>query len=897
MGKARVRMGSLMPQRIASFFRNLLHRNVVEQALDDELLSAVELLTQEKVKRGFSPAEARRQAVLELGGVEQVKAEVRAGRSGIFLETFAQDLRYTLRILRKSPGFTVVAVLTLGLAIGANTALFSVAKGILLNTLPYRDPNGLITLAEGDADRSDPTNVSYGEVEDWKARSAPFTQIALSKGWTPALSTGGHSEITYGLRVTRNFFDLLGVSPAVGRFFLPEEDRPGRWHVVVLSHPYWIRRFAGSPEVIGKTVLLNEIPSQIVGVLPQNFQPLSFTDAGSAPDIWAPLGYDLSIPESGRSWQHLHAVARLQDGVSIGQARAQMDTITAQLIREFPKDYAEGAHVLIQPLREAWYGKVQSALWLLLAATGLVVLIACVNVTNLLLARGAQKNREVALRSALGATRSRIVRQLLTESTVIAVLSGVAGVLLAVWGTALLTKWAPQQIPRIEDVRVDPGVLVFALIISTAAGLLMGLLPALQAARADQRKAMQQTGRGVLGTRSRVRTMLVVSEVSLAFVLTVASVLLLKSFVRAWEVDPGFTSQNLYEVNFTLIGAKYDDDQAVVRVQTEVLERLRRIPGVESVSLASTPPGVGGFGGFDQAGFVIQDRHVPDPEVPSVDRYIVSPDYFGTTKIPLLRGRGFTEADSAGANQVAIISATTVRKMFPDEDPLGKQIQLGARRDAQPWAEIVGIVGDVHQYGPDAPVTPQAYVLYTHSPFNYGTVILVRSAVAPAALTQAIKEQIWGIDKSTMVFNPLLMSQVVADSLAPRRFTMSLLSGFGVLALILAALGIYGVLSYTVAQRTNEIGIRVALGAERRHVLRLVLNQGVLVIFAGLAIGVTASLLLTRFLASLLFGVTPTDPITFAGVAFLLAVVAMAACYIPARRAVRVDPMVALKYE
>jgi putative ABC transport system permease protein len=882
-----------IPLRLRSLFRCAQ----VDQELDDELRDHLERATERYVAQGMAQAEARGRARLDLGGVEQTKEKCRDARRVNWIQDFVQDSQFGLRILRKSPGFTVVAVLTLALAIGANTALFSVVKGVLLNTLPYRDPDRLFTLAEGDADRSDPTNVSYGEVEDWEARSAPFPQIALSKGWTPAISSGGHSEITYGLRVTQNFFDLLGVSPAKGRFFLPEEDRPGRWHVVVLSYPFWMRRFAGNPDVVGKTVLLSQIPFQIVGVLPQDFQPLSFTDAGSPPDIWAPLGYDLSIPESGRSWQHLHAVARLQDGVSIWQARAQMNSITAQLIHEFPKDYAEGAHVLIQPLRETWYGKVRTALWLLLAATGFVLLIACANVANLLLARGTQKNREVALRSALGATRSRIVRQLLTESTLLAVLGGAVGLLLAVGGTALLTKWAPQQIPRLKEVCVDPGVLVFALLISTTTGVLMGLVPALQASRADHRGAMQQSGRGVLGTRSRVRSMLVISEVCLAFVLSVASGLLLKSFMRAWDVDPGFTPQNLYEVNFTLVGAKYDDDKAVVRAQTEALERLRRIPGVESVSLASTPPGVGGFGGFDQAGFVIQDRRVPDPEVPSVDRYIVSPDYFRTTKIPLLHGRWFTEVDSVGANQVAIISATTAHKMFPGEDPLGRRIQLGARRDAQPWAEIIGIVGDVHHYGPDAPVTPQAYVLYTHSPFNYATVILVRSAVAPVALTPAIEEQIWAIDKNTMVFNPFLMSQIVSDSLASRRFTMSLLSGFGVLALILAAIGIYGVLSCTVTQRTNEIGIRMALGASSSDVGCMVLQEALLMAAVAVVVGWAGALLFARVLRSLLFEVSPNDPGTLLAVSCTLLAVAAVSAFVPVWRAMCVDPMVALRYE
>jgi predicted permease len=882
---------------IASGLRSLFGRKREERELDEELRGFVEMAAAEKMKDGMTRARALRAVRLERGSIEAAKEEVRAAGAERIVETVCQDLHFGMRTLRKNFGFTLVAAGTLALAIGANTALFSVVKAVLLNSLPYREPERLVTLAEGRTDKDSPTNVSYGEVEDWKARNAPFQQIALSEGWTPGSSTDGHSEITYGLRVTQNFFELLGVSAAQGRLFLPEEDHPNRCHVVVLSYPYWMGHFGGNPNAIGKTILLNQIPFQVVGVLGQSFQPLSFNDAGSPPDVWAPLGYDLSIPEAGRSWQHLQAVARLPDGLSIGQARAAMDSVTAQLIREFPKDYAEGDHVVIRRLREAWYGKVQTALWLLLGATGLVLLIACANVANLLLARAAQKNREVAVRAALGATRWRIVRQLLTESTLLSVLGGAAGMGLAVGGTSLLSKWAPRQIPRLDQVHVDPGVLLFALLISTATGLLMGVVPALQTSRMDHRQAMQPSGRGVLGTRSRVRNMLVASEVCLAFVLTVVSGLLLKSLVRAWSVDPGFTAQHLYQVNFTLIGAKYGDEKAVVRAQTETLQRLRQISGIESVSLASTPPGVGGFGGFDQAGFQIQDRNIPANQVPSVDRYIVSADYFRTTRIPLIRGRGFTEEDAAGANPVAIVSETTARKMFAGENPLGRRIQLGGRDETQPWAEIIGVVGDVHQYGLDAPVTPQAYVLYTHTPFTYATVVLVRSGVAPAALTRAIEEQIWALDNNTLVFHPSLMSQVVSDSLAQRRFTMSLLSGFGALALLLAAIGIYGVLSCTVAQRTNEIGIRMALGARGRDVGCMVLGEALLMAGAAVAIGWLIAQVGARAMRSLLFEVSPSDPATLLAVSGVLLSVAAISALVPLWRAMRVDPMVALRHE
>jgi predicted permease len=862
-------------------------RRQLDRELNDEVAFHLAMREVKNREAGMADDEAGYAARRKFGNATHVEEKARELWIFTSFETLWQDLRYGARMLRKNPGFAFVAVLTLALGIGANAAIFSVVKAVLLNSLPYRQPDRLVTLARGDAQTPNPVHVSYAEVEDWKARNQSFQQIALYRGWTPAASHDGVPGMVFGLRVTRNFFDLLGVSPRLGRGFLPEEDRPDRWHMVILSHPFWVRQFGGNENVIGRTILLNQVPFQIVGVLPQNFDPLSFTDAGSPPDVWAPLGYDLSQPDACRTCQHLSAAARLKD----------MNSIAARLAREYPNEYPENATMLIQPLRETWYGKVQTTLWLLLGATGVVLLIACANVANLLLARAAQKTREVALRSALGATRTRIARQLLTESTLLSLIGGAAGVLLAIWGTALLAKWAPAEIPRVNDIHVDPGVLLFALLISTATGIAMGLVPALQASRVDHREAMQQSSRGVIGGRSRFRSVLVSSEICLAFILTVASGLLLKSFVRAWNVEPGFNPQNLYEVNFSLTGAKYQDEKVAVRTQTEMLDRIRRIPGVDAAAIVSTPPVAGSFGSFDQAGFIIQDRRIPDPQVPSVDRYVVSSDYFRTVGVALLRGRLFAESDTATSSPVALISEMTAREIFPGEDPLGKRIQLGGRHDEQPWAEIVGIVGNVHQYGLDAPVTPQAYLLYSQFPFNYATVLFARSSMGAAALTCAIEEQIWAVDKNTLVFNPFLLTQIVSDSLAQRRFTMSLLSGFGALALVLAAIGIYGVLSCTVAQRTSEIGIRMALGARGGDVGRMILREALILTILALSIGLACALVLTRALRSLLFGVSPTDPGTLLAVSAAVLAVAALSAFLPAWRATRVDPMVALRYE
>jgi putative ABC transport system permease protein len=874
-----------------------LRKRMLED-LDQDIREHIERETQDNIDRGMPAEEARYAAVRKFGNVTRVKEETREVWIFPRLEELLQDIRYALRTLRRNPGFTAVAILTLALGVGANTALFSVVKAVLLNSLPYFQPDRLVTLARGDSQALNPTNVSYGEVEDWKGRTRSLQQIALYRGWMPSSSSGGAPEMVFGLRVTRNFIDALGVRPFLGRGFLPEEDRPGRWHVVLLSHPYWIRRFGGNPNAIGQSILLEEVSFQIVGVLPQSFEPRSFTDAGSPADVLAPLGYDLSLPEAGRSWQHLHAIARLNDGIDLGQARAEMNSISSQLAREFPKDYPPDATIVMVPLRESWYGKIKTALWLLFGATGLVLLIACANVANLLLVQAAKKRREVALRSVLGASRLRIVRQLLTENIILSLHAGIGGVLLAVWGTRLLLKWAPDEMPRLNGSHFDPTILLFTLGISTVTGLLIGLVPALETVRADHRDALQQSSRTVRGTsRGRIHGLLVASQVCLAFVLTLASGLLLKSFVHVWNVNPGFNVQNLYEVNCKFIGKKYDDDSAAVRAQTEALERIRNIPGVESAALVSTPPISGSFGNFDQAGFVIQDRRIPDPQVPSVDRYIVSPDYFRALGIPLVHGRLFSQADAAGGRNVAVISEMAARQFFPGETPLGKSIQLGGRRDDQPWAEIIGIVGDVHQYGLDSPTTPQAYLLYSQSPFNYAIVLFARSKVGSVALTRAIEEQIRAIDKNTLVFNPGFMTEILSHSLAQRRFTMSLLLAFGALALLLAAVGIFGVMSYVVVQRTGEIGVRMAFGAQKRDVLGLVSRDGMLRAGLGLLAGLVVSLALTRVLMSQLFDVSAHDPLTFGAVLFLLAGVALAAGYIPAWRATRVDPMVALRYE
>jgi putative ABC transport system permease protein len=804
------------------------------------------------------------------------------------------DLRYALRQLQKSAGFTVVAVLTLALGIGANTAVFSVVKGVLLDSLPYFSPERLVTFGEGNGASFNPARVSFGEVEDWKARSHSFQSIALYRGWTPTATGEQAPEIVYGLRVSQNFFPTLGIQLVLGSPILPEQDRPDRWQVLLLSHSYWTRRFGADPKVLGTKILLDHVPFEIIGILPATFESLAFNDAGGPPDVWAPLGYDLSQSDACRTCRQLESVARLRDGVTLQQARSEMKAIGASLVRDFPKDYSPNSFAEVTPLGDSWYGRAQSALWTLLGATALVLLISCANGASLFLVRATSKEPELTLRTALGAGRLRIVRQLLTESVVVSVLGGAVGILLAIGITRAVIAWGPAEIPRLSAIRLDVSILGFALAVSLLTGIVTGLIPAWQASRAIRREAVHETSQRVVGnSRLSARDWFVAAQVCLAFVLAVGSGLLSKSFANALNVNPGYEPRNLYTVNFALVGPKYADDAAVVRYEREALGRVSHLPGVRAAGIVSTMPN---GGGFDRAGFHVRDRLVPDVEAPSVDRYQVSPGYFEAMGIPLKRGRLFTEADANTTTRVAIISQAAALEIWPGEDPLGKQIQLGGRDERQPWASIIGIVGDVHQYGLDLPTTAQAYELYTQSTFSRPA-LLIRSELDPKTLTSGVTSELHAVDKDVPLWNPAPMNEVLSSSLARRRFTTSLFSSFAVLALFLAAIGIYGVLGYVVAQRTGEIGVRMALGADRGIVLKMILKGGARPVLWGMVLGIAGALGLSRLLGSQLYGIGPNDPFILGAVVVIVALAASVACLVPARRAADVDPMVALRYE
>ena len=806
-----------------------------------------------------------------------------------------RDLILAVRMLRKNLGFSLVAIVTLALGIGANTAIFSVVKAVLLNQLPYYDPDRLVAIAEAEPATIRPVTVDFTTTFDLRARSRSFESMSLYRGWRSALVGQGDPVLVNGLRVGYDYFDTLGVKMQLGRKFLPEDDRADRWnHILIISNGLWTRQFGRDPNIVGRAVQLNESTFTVAGVLPADFRPVPLGQSDDAKDIFAPLGYELGKPSACRGCRHLRLIARLKAGVEAGAANAELNTILAGIVREHSDAYRSDVKVALTPLRQQMFGQVRTALWVLLGAVGFVLLIACANVANLLLARASGRAKEIALRTALGAGRGRLIRQMLTESLVLALAGGIGGALLATLATSLVASVAPREIPRIGEVKVDVAVLLFGLAASLLAGVLFGLAPALRASRADLTSALADAGRSTGGRRTQsLRNVLVTAEFALAFVLVVGAGLLGKSFVRLMNVDPGFDPHNLLTLNTYLYGQRYVQNEASLNYVSQVFDRLRATPGIESVAMVSTLP----LTSFDRTLLHIQDQPLANQnEAPSVDRYSITPDYFRVMSIPLKRGRAFTGQDREGAPLLAIVSESCARRLFPKESAIGKHIQMGGRDDTKPWMTIVGVVGDVRQYGLDRAPNMEAYLPQAQN-LTFSYMAVARTAGDPRRMEGAMRDAFMAVDKTQPVFDVAPMDTYLAASLAERSFTLALLALFGALALALAAIGIYGVISYTVSFRTREIGIRMALGAKWSDVLGMVLRQGLTLAAAGLATGVAASLGLTRFLSSLLYEVHPTDIATTLGVAVLLALVALAGSYVPARRAANVDPMVALRFE
>jgi predicted permease len=812
------------------------------------------------------------------------------------LETLWQDVQYAARMLVKNPGFTAVAVLALALGIGANTAIFSVVNAVLLRPLPFRDPDRLVHVL-----RTQPPimrgPISRPDFLEWRAQQKVFEDVAAFYYKTYNLTDLDESKRVSGVSVTGGFFSLFGVPPAQGRYFLPSEDEAGGGHVAVISYGMWQREFGGDAKLVGREVRLNGEPYTVVGVAPPGF---SFP---GRIDVWTPAV--LAEDKSQRGSNYLKVVARLKDGVTVAQAQAQMNQVASALARQYPENDTN-LTVTVSPLLEDQVMNIRPVLLILLGAVAFVLLIACANVANLLLARATRRQKEIAVRTALGATRLRLIRQLLTESILLALLGGCLGALLSTWGVRLLVAVAPATIPRVKEVSVDPRVLGFTLLVSVFTGIVFGLAPALQVSRANLNEVLKEGTRGgATSTRRRasLRQALAVVEIALSLVLLVSAGLLIESIRRLTDVSPGFDTRNLLTVNvsFPRRPARGDDGTEAAAARevrettnflTGVQGRVAALPGVESVGAINNLP-VSGFGSVN-GDFNIDGRpKFKSGEAPVAEFRLVTPGYFRAIGIPVIKGRTFAEDEGPGQPVTVMVNETLARRFFPGEDAIGKRLIV---LDEKPH-EIVGVVGDARQWGLDKPADPEIYFSYGQMSFDNGAVFVVRTNVEPSTLSDGVRRAVREADHDAPVSSVKTMEQVVADSTAQRRFNTVLMTCFAGVALLMAAIGLYGVISYSVAQRVQEIGIRMALGAQVGNVLRMVLWNGLKLALAGVLLGVAVSFALTRVLAGLLYGVSATDPSIFlAGSAFLVAV-ALLACYVPARRATKVDPMTALRYE
>jgi putative ABC transport system permease protein len=870
--------------------RSLFRRNKVEQELSEELQYHIDQKTCEYIGSGLAEEEARRKARREFGGVEQSKENCRDTRRVSYVQDLLQDLVFGLRMLRNSPAFALVAILTLALGIGANTAIFSVIHGVLLKPLPFPQQDQLMTVWEK-SDDGGRSNTSWANFMDWNKLNHSFTGIAAVSFWSPTFVGAHDAETLVGFRASSTLFDLLGVKMERGRNFLSSEDVRGNNFVVILSYGFWQRTFGGDSGIVGKSVQLGTRAYTVVAVLPADFPSVLSFDPRKPADIYTPLAYDETLPYACRDCRHLRAFGRLKDGVTTAQAEAEMNQISANLVREYPTAYS-AVGVTLTPLKDYLVGDVKTALWVLLGSVGFVLLIACVNVANLLLAWAARRQREVALRAALGAGRIRMVRQFLTESLLLSLLGGGFGLLLAWSGIALLQRIHLVNLPRLQNVQIDGWTLAFTFGISLLTGLAFGLLPAFRASRLDLNEALKESGKSTAGKeRHRLRSALVFADVALALLLLTGAGLMMKSFVRLLEVNPGFDPSHTLTLTLSLWGPKSADAPAVVFFD-QVLQRVQAIPGVESAGIVSQLP-LGG--NMDMYGVHVEGKSLPNPEEdPSADRYSITPGYLRAMRIPVLRGREFDQHDIAGSPMVALVNESMARQFWPGEDPIGKRFRMGDTKG--PWKTVVGVVGDVLHKGLDAPHTIQVYVPNTQ--FTDSMVILaVRTSNEPSSIAAAVRSEVAALDPQVPVSEVATMDEVVSASVTNQRFGALLFVLFGAIALVLTAVGIYGVISYGVAQRTHEIGIRLALGAGSREVLSLIVSEAMKPALLGAALGLCAAFGLTRLLTRLLYNVKPTDPLVFAAVLLLLITVAWLASYIPARRATRVDPIVALRYE
>jgi putative ABC transport system permease protein len=806
-----------------------------------------------------------------------------------------RDIRYGVRMLLKNPVFTLVAAISLALGIGANTAVFSVINGVLLKSLPFKDPETLV-LIWGDSEDQDRlkgrNQLSATDVADMRNQSNSFADIAIYTGWNPIMSGDSEAERIAAIQVGDGFFNVMQGSPMLGRVFTPEEQEEGKDFVIVLGHALWQRRFNSDTSIIGKTVLLNSRPYTIVGVMGPDFQPLPASLVFPQGQFYRPIAEPYG--DQYRSERHVRAIARFKPGVTIQQAREELAVVAARLQQEHPTTNRNQRATAVS-ITEDTVGGLKRTLWLVFGAVVFVLLVACANVANLLLASASARHKEITIRAAIGASRAQLVKQLLSESLILAFAGGGLGLLFAVWATKAIESVASRINPAFQNITIDTRTLLFTFGASIITGVVFGLAPALQISKPNLANWLKDSrGAGGSATRNRLRGSLVVAEIAMTLVLLVGAGLLIRTIIRLRSVDTGFDPRNTLTMNIGLPSAKYPKPANVVSFFKQATERIAALPGVKAADITSVLPL---SDNFDGRGLVVEDFPRPRGEEISVDLYVVTPGYLKAMEISLRQGRGIADQDTSDSPNVALINQKMAEQLWPNQDPVGRRIRFpGSERNTQPWRTIVGVVSNVSQYALDKEPPMQIYLPHSQFPTSFNNIV-VKTEDDPNSVLAAVRREILAIDKDQAVYNVVTLEQLHADSISLRWFFTLLLSVFAAITLTLAVIGIYGVMSYAVTQRTQEIGIRMALGARREDVLKLVVKGGIALALTGVAIGLVMAFALTRLMQSVLFGITPSDALTYVMGALGLIVVAALACYIPARRATKVDPLVALRYE
>jgi putative ABC transport system permease protein len=868
-------------------WRALIHKDEMEHELDEEMQFHLERDIEQKVRNGMTPEDARYAALKSFGRFEQSKEECRSARGVGPLENILRDVSYSVRVLLKNYAFTIVVILTLALGIGANTAIFSFANGILLRPLPYPQSDRLAALDENVLKRGiDSMSVSYPNFLDWREQNKVFEDIGVYYGTSRFSLTGAGEPIELrGAYISHGLLEILRVSPQLGRTITANEDQPNEDAVVILGHDLWQRNFGGDPNILGKKITISNRARTVIGVMPRGFR---FPEIS---ELWVPVA--LTTKTFTRTDHGLNAIARLKDGVSVTEAQAEMNNIAARIEQQNPITN-EGFGVKVTSLHENLSGDYRQALLILLGVVGCVLLVACVNVANLMLARATARQKEFALRAALGAGRWRIMRQLLIESLLLAIVGGALGFALSLWALHLLLTAIPIQLPFWMDFGIDLRVLGFTAAITLLTAVIFGGVPALQTSRVDLNDTLKEGGRGSAGIRTRARNLLVVTEIALSLILLVGAGLMIQSLLRLQHVNIGLDAKNVLTATVILPRAKYSEQEQRATFFKQLVERVRNLPGVQSAGATATLPLSGGNWGrsLTVEGYPV----LPVGQAPMIQHTVVTPGYFRTMGISLLAGRDFTDADAKGSPDVTIIDERLARQYWPNESPIGKRVRFGPPEDNEPWHTVIGVVSTVRHQRVQEDTRMSVYLPHLKMPVT-GMSVVARTTSGPKDLVAAIRREVAQLDRDLPVSEIATMEEVVAESIWQPRLYATLFTVFAAGALILALIGIYGVMAFLVQTRTHEIGIRMALGATARDVFKLIVGRGMKLTGVGVVVGVAGAIALTRLMHGLLFNTSATDPITFVLISVLLSLAAFLACYIPARRAAKVDPLVALRYE